>query len=526
MNFNEKYIKYKNKYLNLKKLYGGSSYTLKNSVQIHKYKYSNYTFIMCFNNKNIDYYKRGTIVFIKRKGTLNNNQNYENSNINHNNNLRSIITIREYKDLVLLSEKFNKALVYFLQYYKRTYLEHFELFFPCFSNSNDRDCLSLDHPMFLNLFNSSYNRDCNVQNPPPWHNFSTITYLPSSEWTLTDNIILNDSYNTQCDCIYNTTTKTELLYISSIYDNTTSVHISNPNVLTKPNNNICNLPKFISGNNSRDYYKTELNTIIEYICQTHYSLFEFESRYNLHSTFGIFRGLQIQWMHFKIKPKNYFLTNFHATSIEYYIYVILPLLERSSRTSSSSTIALEGGFTEKIENKNKNNKNKNNNENNIKMDDTFDLYDINKIKMINDILNISNSLKINITEKIAALLYYRLEDDILDELTLKIKFNIINHTFFEELIKLKNKYFNTKNTLENYQKDDILINNLKNIDLIMMTDNFVLDIKNFVHIMKNNEGKIDENRLIKNLNIIAECNDINILHDDILNKILGVIRLY
>jgi len=486
--YKNKYIKYKKKYLNLKniKLEGGVNYLLNQQkiIRLKEFHYGIYNFIIVFDNRNCHFYKNGAIVFIK------------------NDNSKFLMTIGEYLDNATTSPDLNIAIVYFLKYYNN-YQTFYELFFPCFSSSiiEEPECLSKSDIMFFNLFNSYYDTNfCNITEP--WN--TIIIMVEGQKWNYLDNCKkMNDTYETNYCSIINSSTSSNIYFID-FYNN------------TKQQNNICHLPKFINidGNSSNITYPVEFDTKIEWIKVCNNSINLYEKQNSKTSCFSFFRGQKIPWMHFKLKPKDEFYDIFNTSPINYYNIVIKPLIipelipllniniggNIKSDIIFDKQIKIENKFnTKEIKQVEEKVIKKSNLKNNM---DVFELYKKNKDDLINEIITIGKKYNIIINKKNAKLMYNRIEDYILDKLTLKNEFHIENNNFFIDLINVSDKILNRTNSLEIYNNADILINKLKNLNINEITENFIIDIKNQVQLGKLNEYNFESIKIKNNINVI------------------------
>jgi hypothetical protein len=532
----EKYIKYKKKYLELLKnsqnnMVGGN-YVLDWGVEYHYYEYGRFTFIMIFRNRNKEWYKSGPIVFIRYIDN------------------RRLLTIEDffnhndYKDL-------NIAMVHFLKYYGVNYQQFYELFWPCFSRNLDNDCLRTESVMFFNLFDSEYTNNCRV--PEPW----SIIYenMLSNDWYFYDGDERFDNLDddegddgTQVSCIYNDKTDSCIYFISSYRE-------------TAITNNICHLPKFIELERSGRTYPTNFSTKTEWILFCNNKFMTHNADTNLESTFAYFRGQQIPWMHYKIKDKNEFYNIFGDTAREYYEKAIKPLLfwshsvggvmdiystntgltptqtytktpiQTPIQTSTQTPTKISTIPIEKIEkivsykkpiNINKSQQVVKPNIKNIsttgktKMTDVFEEYDLKKKNTIIAIMETAKNLGLSVSEKNARLMFYRIENMILDRLTLNNEFKINNDLFFSELVNLTNKFFNKTDTADIYKRADMIIQKLKGLGNSKFNDNFIIEIKNKIHY-----GLLTP----INLDVVRVVNNVPELSADEIQQIIDISKL-
>lgn len=554
--FKEKYLKYKKKYLDLKikelkKIKVGGYYIIDSEitgVEIFNYITEDdceYIFYIAFDNGNYQYkyYREGPIVFIQDK--------------EYNN----LMTIKEFIDRSInRNNTINIAFREFLKYYGENFRnsQFYELFYPCVSRSDDygsedydEDCLSMNDPIYFNLFDSTYKNTCEIdpmyrpfpiqvnQIDPsdydiiPWNTIvNTMLIKKSEDWKMLDGgISLNDKYNTRACNIINEKKKTMLTYIKE-YNQLGS------------KNNICHLPIYINS------IPTPKNSIFPAgnttganwisICSEAY-LYYIKNVNN--NGIAYFRGNQIPWMHFKIKVKSEFTRHFGITQKDYFNIVIRPLLKKikedsdnndeensdneyyyknnyqddndednndnndnnsvfKTNSSGGSTYGLTGvnnlelEFSKKIENNNyskyqpiiykKDNIPINQDKmNNLKIEnkgseviDVFEKYEIKSADFIDYIEKLCEKYNLKIEKRTPNQLFYRLEDDHLDKLTLKILFGIDNDEFLSNLISSYEKSFNVQ-TSTKYEKTNLIINELKSLEL-NLNDKFIIDIKNIV----------------------------------------------
>ena len=296
--FEEKYLKYKKKYKELKltqsnKQVGGArinnflppDVTMRTIVIQTENDIIYYFYVINYTDGRDLHYRPGSIVFVRA------------------NTDRYLMSIVDFLNDSQFGSDLCVAFRQFLSDYSAIYGRPFyELFFPCTSRNGDPDCLAEEDPMYFILFESEYRRPCNVANP--WSTITDIMLTPGGGWNIMpayEHASLNDINQTTTNTIISDDGSSILLYIEDFGQ------------YSAQRNNICNLPVFINSipaNHQTEYnigYLTGTNWLS--LCCARYT----DCLYDFGSAFGYFRGQQIPWMHFKLKGKaefEYIFENF------------------------------------------------------------------------------------------------------------------------------------------------------------------------------------------------------------------------
>ena len=350
----DSYLKYKAKYLNLKKSIvskkqTGGRYKFNRVGRCHV-SYQNDHFIFILTRLPATQteapplcYREGYLVFI---GTA--PRGY-------------LLTVSEFFDYT--RTKNIEINIAFLEFYKwfvtNVHSDFFETFFTYIFKGDGAvpaNCIGLNHCMYFNLFTSTYTRDCNIQKP--WQTMGALC-----------NALVNGQpaggYKWRCTNYYLEDIKKTIFTKFKAEGNGDEMYVINFPAETehKERNNYCNFPMFIHWNcadpshncnpgtgqvdkvvHDTKCYLTPHSTKFRYIMQINYAYATFSEN----TTWAFFRGQTIPYMHFKIKADinlRYYREVFQRTPLDYYNTYVYPKLHVTGG-ADTTTIESNGEITQ------------------------------------------------------------------------------------------------------------------------------------------------------------------------------------
>jgi hypothetical protein len=464
----DSYLKYKTKYLDLKKKSiislkqkGGYGYRFNRNRRCHLVFTDDVIFFVLAKLPStlttMCYRSNGYIVFIGSTVA------------------KDLLTVKDFIENYHSSIEINLAFTKFYRWISDQIAGFFELFFPhiCKGSTIKSGGIGLDRCMFFKIFHSEYRLDCNVNQP--WNVASSLCGKPlavqppggGAKWEC-EIVKLSGLQSVQIVRFTATVTKDQM-WMFDKYDT------------IKPRNNLCHFPAFIgtdcpgpmiSCNQTGQLVQTQRDSncygVSESIKFRFVSLCnEKYSQFPLDTVFGFFRGQQLTWMHFKLKTDanfNYYSGTFSTrTPLNYYQAYVEPLIYIQHAGGAINTQMTEQFVST---------------EPTFKFDkpiisdidtptEIFDDYDIMREKVI---MQIENLIK---NKEHAISIFGILEDGILDKVVME---GLYDDSILEQLIVIAEKNLNIKKQV--YMNGQNLLDELI-IELSKINNLALMDIKNY-----------------------------------------------